>query len=226
MASTTAAAAILVLRDRAVSSADVVTLAFEIVRVTGRTVRNGLCGRCVLRVRPRKGAVNAVAMTPVAARIHAVITRVIPPRIMTEDIRRPGVGRMAHVALDIRADVIPRLRPCATVTAVTVVTATIRAGIVEPGAPHEAGRGMAEVTVCRSRHVTDVLACRGYPVTGRAIVDDTGMIEHRTDKRAGVMTDTAILIGRHMVGRFADGKHIIMTRAAIVHDAGVTECCR
>lgn len=220
MASTTAAAAILVLRNRTVSSADVITLASEIVRMAGCTER------CVPRGRPRKGTVDAAAVAAVAAWIHPVVTRVIPPRIMTEDIRSPGVGRMTHVTLHIRADVISRLRPCATVAAVTVIAATSGAGIVEPGAADEARCRMAEMAVHRSRNVIGMLTGCSNPMTGRAIVNDAGMIEHGTDKGAGVMTDTAILIGRHMAGRLADSEDIIMTRAAIAHDAGVTECCR
>jgi len=220
MASTTAAAAILVLCDGAVPAADVITLTSEIVRMAGRTER------CVLREGPCKVTVDAVAVTGVAARIHPVITRVVALRTMTEDIRSPGVGRMTHIALYVRADVIPWLRPCATVAAVTVIAATPRAVIVEPGSTHEGGRRMAEMTVCRSRHVTGMLTGCSNPVTGRAIIDDTGMIEHGADEGAGVVTDTAVLIGRHVVGRLADREHVIVTRAAIVDDAGMAECCR
>ena len=200
MAAPATTAAILVLFDRAVPAADVVAFTSEVVRMTGRTVSNGPCGRCVLRERPGEGAVDTIAVTGVAARIHAVVARVMALRTVAEDIRCPGVGRVTHITLHIRADVILRLRACATVRAVTVIAATRRAGIVEPAAADEARRGMAEVTVCRRRHVTGVLAGCGYPMTGRAIVDDAGMIEHRADEGSGIMTDTAVLIGRHVVG--------------------------
>ena len=220
MASTTTAAAILVLRDRAVPAADVISLASEIVRMAGSTER------CVAREGPREGTVDAATVASVAAQIHPVITRVVAPGVMTEDIWRPGVGRMTHIALHIGADVIPWLRPCTTVVAVTVIATTSCAGIVEPRTADEGGRRMAEMAVCRSRHMTGMLTCCGYPMTGRAIVDDASMIEHSADKGAGVMTDTAVLIGRHVVGRLADGKDIIVAGAAVIHDACVAERCR
>ena len=145
---------------------------------------------------------------------------------MTEDIRRPGVGRVAHIALHVGADVIAWLRPCTTVTAVTVTTTTGRTGIVEPGSTDEGGSRMAEMAVCRSRHVTGVFTGCAYSVTGRAIIDDAGMIEHGPDEGTGVMTDTTVLIGRHMVGRFADGKDIVVTGAAVIDDTRMAECCR
>ena len=52
------------------------------------------------------------------------------------------------------------------------------------------------------------------------------MIEHGADEGAGVMTDTAVLIGPHMVGRFADGECIIVAGPAVIDDTSVTECCR
>ncbi len=145
---------------------------------------------------------------------------------MTEDIRRPGVGRMTHIALHVRVDVIPWLRPCTTVTAVTVITTTGRTGIVEPGSTDEGGRRMAEMAVYRSRHVAGVFTGCTYSMTGRAIIDDAGMVKHGPDEGAGVMTDTTVLIGRHMVGRFADRKDIIVAGAAVIDDTVMTECCR
>jgi len=74
--------------------------------------------------------------------------------------------------------------------------------------------------------VVVVLAGRGDPVTGGTVVHDACVIEHCANKGAGIMTDTAILIGRHMGQRFADGEHIVMTGAAIIHDACMIERCR
>ena len=58
-------------------------------------------------------------------------------------------------------------------------------------------------------------------VAGRAIVHDAGVIEHRSDKRAGVMAHTAVLIGGHVRGRLTDGEHAVMTGAAVIHDTAV-----
>ena len=68
-----------------------------------------------------------------------------------------------------------------------------------------------------------MLACRGHAMAGRAVVDDAGMIEHRPDESAGVMTDTAILVGRYMADRFSDGEHVVVTRTAVIHDTGMIE---
>ena len=59
---------------------------------------------------------------------------------------------------------------------------------------------MTEMAVQIGGKVVVILACRGNPMTGRAIINDAGMVKHRADEGAGVMTDPAILVGRHMVG--------------------------
>ncbi len=61
MATSTTTAAILVLRNSAISSADMRTFASEIIRMAGSTER------CILREGPSEGAVDAAAMTAVAA---------------------------------------------------------------------------------------------------------------------------------------------------------------
>lgn len=55
-------------------------------------------------------------------------------------------------------------------------------------------------------------------MTRCTIVDDTGVIEHRADKRGGVMADTAVLISGDMSGRFTQGERAIVTGLAVVHD--------
>jgi len=58
-------------------------------------------------------------------------------------------------------------------------------------------------------------------VTGRAVVDDAGVIEHGVEKTAGDVTDAAILGGRQVIDVLADGRHAIMAGRAVVHDAGM-----
>lgn len=107
-----------------------------------------------------------------------------------------------------------------------LIAPTRSAGIVEPGTTDEACGGMTEMAIRRGRDMAGVLTGRANPMTGRAIIHDAGMIKHGTDKRAGVMTDTAILICGDMVGRLANGEHIIMAGAAVIHDTCMTEGCR
>ena len=127
---------------------------------------------------------------------------------------------MTYVTLYVRAQVARRLtgRGAAVVTGIALAR---RAGIVEPGPADESRGGVAEMAVQRGCNVGTMLTGRGHPVAGRAVVDDAGVIKHRTDERAGVVTDTAILVGRDMADRFADCEHVVMTRAAVVDDAGM-----
>jgi hypothetical protein len=60
-------------------------------------------------------------------------------------------------------------------------------------------------------------------MTGRAVVHDTGMIEHRSDEAGGVMTGTAILVCYHVSGCFACRKNIVMAGCTVIHDACMTE---
>ena len=80
---------------------------------------------------------------------------------------------------------------------------------------------MAEMAVQRGGNVGSMLAGCGHAVAGRAVVDDTGVIEHRADERTGVVTDTAILVGRYMANRFSDREHAVVTRTAIVDNSGM-----
>ena len=59
-----------------------------------------------------------------------------------------------------------------------------------------------------------------------AIIRDAGMIESRWFEDARVMTDTAILIGRDMIGFLRRGKPSIVTGTAVIHYARVTESRR
>ena len=85
-----------------------------------------------------------------------------------------------------------------------------RAGIMEPGAADKRRGGVTVMAIKRGRNVRVVFTGRGHAVTGRAVVHDTGMIEHRADEGTGVMADTAILVGRDMADRFSDRKHVVV----------------
>ena len=88
------------------------------------------------------------------------------------------------------------------VTNVTVVTVIFSAGVVNPGAAFEGCRGMTGATIQICRKVGGVglgiHANRGTTImTGRTIVHDAGMIEHRAGeakRESGGMADTAILV--------------------------------
>jgi len=69
------------------------------------------------------------------------------------------------------------------------------AGIMHPGAADEGRGGMTEMAIQSGRNVAGMLSGCRYPMAGIAIIDDAGMIKHRTDKGIGVMTDATILIG-------------------------------
>ena len=108
----------------------------------------------------------------------------------------------------------------------TGIALACRAGIVEPGPTDESSGGMTEMAVQRGCNVGVMLAGRGHPMAGRTVIDDAGVIEHRTGERTGVVTDAAVLVGRDMANRFADREHVIVARAAVVDDAGMIKCRR
>lgn len=89
---TTATGTIPVLCDRTVFATNVIPFAFEVIRVTGGTVRS------VLRPGIWNSSAYGTTVTCVTARVVPVISRVVP-RGMAEIGRRPGVGGMTHVAL-------------------------------------------------------------------------------------------------------------------------------
>ena len=93
MAATAAAAAILVLFDRAVLAANVIAFAVEITLMTG-------CAEgCVLGRGVYKHAVDAIAVTAAAPGVVSVVTRVVPLRVVAKEGRRPARRYMALVAL-------------------------------------------------------------------------------------------------------------------------------
>jgi hypothetical protein len=82
---------------------------------------------------------------------------------------------------------------------VTLIAVSGTTGIVRPGATDEGGGGMTEMAIQRGRNVVVILASRGNPVAGRAIINDAGMIKHRSDEGTGIMTDATILVCCYMV---------------------------
>ena len=50
------------------------------------------------------------------------------------------------------------------------------------------------------------------------------MIEHAGGKATGFVTDAAILGGRNMIHRFADGRYT-MARGTVIHDTRVIKHC-
>ena len=98
---------------------------------------------------------------------------------------------------------------------------------MHPGAANEGRRRVTEMAVHRRRQVRVMLTRRCSAVmTGRAIIDDTGVIEYRTDKARRVVADTAVLVGGHMADRLACCEHVVVTGAAVIHDTGMIEACR
>lgn len=91
MAST--AGAIPVLCDRTIFTAPVFIFTFKVIRVTGGAERR------VLGIGPGNGSAYHVTVAADAARIIAMIARVVPVGVMTEAGWRPAIGGMTHVAL-------------------------------------------------------------------------------------------------------------------------------
>ncbi len=88
---------------------------------------------------------------------------------------------------------------------------------------------MAQRAILRGRDMADMLDCRYCSrtiVAGGAVIYDTGMIEHRVQKGAGYVTETAILCGRDVAdilpGPFRSPcRNITVTCCAVIHDAGM-----
>lgn len=102
---------------------------------------------------------------------------------------------------------------------------------MDPGAAYEGRRGMAGVAIQAGLKVGGVdlgiFANRSHAVMTRStIVQDTGMVEHRPDEGAGVMTDPTVLACCYMTACFAGRKRTIMAGAAVIDDANVIKDCR
>jgi hypothetical protein len=78
-----------------------------------------------------------------------------------------------------------------------------------------------------SRHMVIVLSSGGCTVTGSAIIHDVPVIERGSREDRGGMAHRAILVRWYVrgvdPGFFADRSITVMTRGAVIHDAGVVE---
>jgi len=84
---------------------------------------------------------------------------------------------------------------CTTaIVIVTVITPAGTAGIMGPAATDEGCGGMTEMAIQSGRNVSIMFTGRRNPVAGRTIVNDAGMIKPCSDKTAGGVTDSTILI--------------------------------
>lgn len=112
-----------------------------------------------------------------------------------------------------------------------VITPACAAGIMRPGATGEGGGGMARMTI---QGGSDMWRIRLGILTGRSntimagftVINDAGMVKHRTGKTAGGMTDSAILARRQMAVCFAYGKGSIMAGNAVIDDTGMVKVSR
>ena len=85
---------------------------------------------------------------------------------------------------------------------------------------------MAEVAIQGGGNMILRLAPGRHAMAGLAIIHDSAVIEHRTCESAGVMADTAVLIGSNMPGMLTLGKHAIVTGLTVIDDPGVVKRCR
>lgn len=124
------------------------------------------------------------------------------------------------------------LEGCTTAVNVALVAVPGATGIMRPCAAYEGCRGVAEVAIQSGGNVCGV----GFGIhadrctavmTGRAIVDDAGVIEYRAGKsqrQTGVVTDAAILVGLYMGVRFTGSEGAIVTGSAVIHDTRMRKC--
>jgi len=114
---------------------------------------------------------------------------------------------MARIALHVRAQVVSRFGSRAAASIVVTLIASVSAAvIVSPRPADEGGGGMAGMAVHSCGDMGVIFADGGHAVAGRAIVDDTGVIEDGAEKGIRVVTDTAIFDGRDVSGRLAHSK--------------------
>lgn len=223
---TSTAAAIFVLRNGAVFSADMVTLPFEIVSMTGGTEWG------VLGPGPGNVAADGIAVAAGTTRVIAMIARVVPVGIMTENGRRPAVRRMTYIALlgcgQMRGHRVYLTGCGIAIMAGIAVVGT--AGVMRPGAAGEGCRGMAEIAVQTGGYMRGnrvCLTCCGITVmAGLAAIGDAGVIEGRRDETSGIVTDATILGGRDVARIFRCGETSTVTRRAVIDDACMVEGSR
>jgi len=223
---TSTASAILVLRDGTVFATYMISFAFEITGMAGRTEG------CVLRPGPGNVAADGVAVAARTARVPAVIARVESVGIMAENSRRPAVCRMAYIALlgcgQMRGHRVYLTGCGIAIMAGIAVVGT--AGVMRPGAAGEGCRSMAEIAVqagCNMRRNRVCLTCCGITVmAGLAAIGDAGVIEGRRDETSGIVTSATILGGRDVARIFRCGETSTVTRRAVIDDACMVEGSR
>ena len=88
-------------------------------------------------------------------------------------------------------------------------TVTVDSLMVE-GGTGKSVRGMTDLTTQASRNMPQGFADRRNTVTGIATVGDVRMVNPGTDKTAGPMAYTTILVSLYVVWRLALGKHTVM----------------
>ena len=105
MATLTTAAAVPILRDRAILTTDVLVLAFKVIRMTSRTIRPERRRAVVHRF--------GIALVTFGARqVAAMIKRLIRQADVTINVRCPLIGCMAKVAFLSRNEVVGILAGC------------------------------------------------------------------------------------------------------------------
>lgn len=82
--------------------------------------------------------------------------------------------------------------------------------LVIEGAAGKGGGGMTDVTTQCSGNMPLRFADCCHAVAGITVVEDDGMIHPASDKTAGSVAYATVLIGQHMVRRFALGKHAVV----------------
>jgi len=83
-------------------------------------------------------------------------------------------------------------------TDVAIITSSSRTAIMHPGAACEGCGGMAEMAIQIGGKVVEIHTDRRAAVAALAIVDDAGMVKHRTGEGVGIVANATILTGRNM----------------------------
>lgn len=123
-----------------------------------------------------------------------------------------------------------RFKSCTAARRVTGIAVTNTAGVVRPAAADESSGRMTGGAVQAGRNVRGYgihhADCRIAIMTRDAIVDDAGMIEGCRNEGTGIMADTTILIGRHMIGFLRRRETSRVTGRAVIHDTRMIKGCR
>lgn len=208
-----AAAAVLVLFDRAVFAADVIPLSLEIIRMAGSAIG------CEL-AEPIRYVLIIVVMTGATVHIAVVITRIVAACRMGEVDRRPAPGGVTIVTLGNRSEVI--VQPLGFAVdgshAIVAGAAAIRDALVIKSTSHKGRGGVTVGAIQSGRYMVRRHPPSCNAVTRRAVARYPGMIERCRHKAGRGVADAAVLIGRHVIVAFAGGESGIVAGRTIVHD--------